>query len=589
MKIPLYALVVAEVVVAYPGLLNSCGRVIEVDGPSVMGAAPLADASREWIIERDGVQVACGGKYVSGETLTVRLDSVSGGLQYVMELVAGGSFPPDASGCDGDTCGGSRCGKGTASSFPDGGGQEVIAPTDGTDFVVHGAWASSFGAVNVPADCSLVAAAPTTTTPAPTTSTMLQEFSTAKPSFDPTTATAAAAATTRAPTSARLVEAQQQNSCPSTDPEFFDFSLRLDSSLTFSWRIDGDLLLGQLLKEGGGYASIAASRDGSMGGSPNGIVGLGDALAEKYDIYGDSTPIRSDLQTLRETSTTVSTTGVVDYRFTKILAEDGEIEIVPSGFNTFIWAYGDSGFNFHGKNRGALDLDLSTCVTAAVSTKPVRKRAVESHGMLMVAAWAYLGPLGVLFARAKKLAMRCGYLKAWLYCHVAVQVAALVFTAIGFATIYKAVKDSDARDGHLKFRHAKLGVGVMAGAAAQLLLGILRPHPPQSGNKSWARLVFELLHRFIGYGTLLLALFAMFSGVRIALELQYIHEVQTWNIARIAPIATTGLLGLLLTAYIFIAGTSDSSSSSSESFTGKNNGYQRQNGAEDTSGHVQMC
>ena len=141
-------------------------------------------------MERAGVEVACGGEYVPGERLIARIDDVAG-LRYVMELTAGGAFDQSNGGCFGaNLCGGLRCAKGDGAGGPDGTGQVLIAPTDGSDLVVHGAWARGFGALNIPDDCVLTAAA-IATTPPPTTAT-------------PATIAPVAAALTMAPTPALL-------------------------------------------------------------------------------------------------------------------------------------------------------------------------------------------------------------------------------------------------------------------------------------------------------------------------------------------------------------------------------------------------
>ena len=139
---------------AYPSLVG-CDRVIDV-GETIMGAAAVADTTRMWVIERGADVVACGGEYVPGETLNARIDD-SSGLRYIMELLEGGTFDQSDGGCDGNLCAGIRCAKGTNTASPDGSGQALIAPTDGTDIVLHGAWASGFGGVNVIEDCVLTA------------------------------------------------------------------------------------------------------------------------------------------------------------------------------------------------------------------------------------------------------------------------------------------------------------------------------------------------------------------------------------------------------------------------------------------------
>jgi len=345
--------------------------------------------------------------------------------------------------------------------------------------------------------------------------------------------------------------------CDSDDPDF-DFALALDSSLTFSWRVSGDVLVAKLTRAGGGWAGFAASLDAFMPNS-DAVIGTDEALAEKYFMEDTVRPSTSGVaQTLTDVRTEVLANGDVEYRYTKILAEPGEIEILGEGMNSFVWAHGSGSLSFHLNTRGALNLDLSNCAFVELDLQPVRSQAVKIHGMLMVAAWAYCAPLGIFFARCKRAFLHHGLFKTWLTLHAAVQLAALVCTAIGFAHIYDAIKDSDVRD-HLTFRHPKLGVGVMIGGVTQLLMGVVRPHPPHHGEaKAIARYAFEFAHRLVGYGTLVLGLLTMLAGANKALELQHVDQVFTWNAAIIAPIAVTGGLGILVTIYIFTLGSTSS-------------------------------
>eukprot|EP00635_Sarcinochrysidales_sp_CCMP3193_P000900 CAMPEP_0118894410 /NCGR_PEP_ID=MMETSP1166-20130328/3199_1 /TAXON_ID=1104430 /ORGANISM="Chrysoreinhardia sp, Strain CCMP3193" /LENGTH=522 /DNA_ID=CAMNT_0006833317 /DNA_START=145 /DNA_END=1710 /DNA_ORIENTATION=- len=151
-----------------------------------MSAPAVADTRREWIIERDGVEVPCGSTYVPGETLNARIDDASG-LRYVMELRSGGLFDQSQGGCSGSLCDGTRCARGDGSTVPDGTGNPVVANTDGADLILRGAWASGFGAVNVIEDCVLTVAANAPATPTPTTGAPVS-LATAAPIAQPTAA-----------------------------------------------------------------------------------------------------------------------------------------------------------------------------------------------------------------------------------------------------------------------------------------------------------------------------------------------------------------------------------------------------------------
>lgn len=109
-------------------------------------------------------------------------------------------------------------------------------------------------------------------------------------------------------------------------------------------------------------------------------------------------------------------------------------------------------------------------------------------------------------------------------------------TALGFAKAYNAIKDADGVD-HFTYRHPKLGMGVIWCAIFQVLMGVLRPHAPGRGEqKRVARWIFEIAHRFFGYGVIVLAVIASLSGIQKAADLAHISAVRPWNTVVIAPV-----------------------------------------------------
>merc|ERR1712157_85948 len=101
-----------------------------------------------------------------------------------------------------------------------------------------------------------------------------------------------------------------------------------------------------------------------------------------------------------------------------------------------------------------------------------------------------------------------------------------------------------------------LGVGVGVAAGLNMLMGVLRPHAPgPEEDKTALRFVFEIAHRVVGYGCVVLAAVTMFSGVHKAYDLEHIHQVRTWNTAIIAPLAVSAFLIAATTAYTAVKKT----------------------------------
>ena len=160
----------------------------------------------------------------------------------------------------------------------------------------------------------------------------------------------------------------------------------------------------------------------------------------------------------------------------------------------------------------------------------------------------YLSPFAVVAARSKNSKLTPGTL--WLKVHAVFQLAALICTAVGLAKAAHTIGRADGVD-HLSGRHQKLGVGVGVAAGLNFVMGALRPHAPLPDEaKTGLRLAFEVAHRLVGYGCIVLAAVTMFSGVHKAHDLSHIDHVAPWNTAIIAPLAVCAFLIVALTAHI---------------------------------------
>ncbi|WP_376989506.1 cytochrome b561 domain-containing protein [Bosea sp. R86505] len=147
---------------------------------------------------------------------------------------------------------------------------------------------------------------------------------------------------------------------------------------------------------------------------------------------------------------------------------------------------------------------------------------VAWHGRLMVLAWAVLCPLGVLVARFFKIAPGQDWPhqlddKRWWRSHLTLQYSAGFAMLLGFWLIW-----STGRTGQMSGLHAWLGYAVLAFGALQFLAGWLRgskggPTQQQLRGDHYdmtpRRLLFEYVHKSVGYLALLLAVAAVLSGL----------------------------------------------------------------------------
>lgn len=115
------------------------------------------------------------------------------------------------------------------------------------------------------------------------------------------------------------------------------------------------------------WLGLAFSEAGAMVGSDAVIGTPDDGVVQKYALGGKDPsavePVIDGRQTLADASIAVDEYGQTIMKFTKLLAEDGEIEVFSSGGNaknTVLFAHGmgGDGFGHHGGNRMAFEIGL---------------------------------------------------------------------------------------------------------------------------------------------------------------------------------------------------------------------------------------
>lgn len=148
--------------------------------------------------------------------------------------------------------------------------------------------------------------------------------------------------------------------------------------------------------------------------------------------------------------------------------------------------------------------------------------AIAWHARLMVLAWGILLPLGVLIARFCKVLPRQNWPERcdnrfWWHSHLSLQYAGgmLMLIALALLSSAKGLKGAVTP-------HAALGYAVLALGAAQFLGGWLRgskggPTEPELRGDHYdmtqRRVIFEYLHKSLGYLALVLSVGAILSGL----------------------------------------------------------------------------
>jgi len=127
-----------------------------------------------------------------------------------------------------------------------------------------------------------------------------------------------------------------------------------------------------------------------------------------------------------------------------------------------------------------------------------------SHGMLMTVAWGWIVPTGILVARFK-----LGDKGLWYKVHRGGQILGLLLAFVGLAIMISTVHEEKRQ--HFVVTHAKVGLAVMVAAGLQPLNSLIkRPKPGEGSHVSFNRMVWEMVHKGIGYGSVFVAWFNIF-------------------------------------------------------------------------------
>jgi hypothetical protein len=153
----------------------------------------------------------------------------------------------------------------------------------------------------------------------------------------------------------------------------------------------------ELVCEGEAWIGIGFSKDGQMVGS-EAVLGVPGGVPQKYVLGGKDNssvmPMAAHKQTLMDASAQVTRRGLTVLKFTKIMKEEGEVEIKP-GENIFLYAQGmsvDVGFHAMGESFTLSLPGVEEASVAAVDTSIETPLAGDTFidaakGLLRTCSW----------------------------------------------------------------------------------------------------------------------------------------------------------------------------------------------------------
>jgi len=271
---------------------------------------------------------------------------------------------------------------------------------------------------------------------------------------------------------------------------------------------DGCTIDMELIYDGEAWVSIGFSLNGRMIGS-EAVIGIPGSTTLKYNLNGYTDnlvqPMPQEQQTLTDAST-VFQNGQTIMKFTKIMKEPGEVEIL-FGDNDFLWAHGSAPALTYHASRSAFVLNLSS--GAAQELTAPNKGLWLAHGVMLFLAWGVFVPFAVQASLLRKLLPEGGI---WLQIHRGLNTISLALFIAGFAISVATTKKEEQP--HFSNPHRRMGLAMFIMAILQVIGGIVRPHNPLEGEKKKpVRVGWEVGHRVLGVSLLACGFWQMYEGI----------------------------------------------------------------------------
>ncbi|GLI65943.1 hypothetical protein VaNZ11_009624 [Volvox africanus] len=135
---------------------------------------------------------------------------------------------------------------------------------------------------------------------------------------------------------------------------------------------------------------------------------------------------------------------------------------------------------------------------------------VNVHGALMAVAWGLLLPLGTLLPAHRWLLrdVKVAGKHLWFWLHLGCQWTGVALFIAGFVVAFVKFEEVE---GDMSEAHEKIGIAVMAAAAAQVVVAYIRPDPGAKRRGLW-----NLVHHNLGRITILLAWANVYIGIYLA-------------------------------------------------------------------------
>lgn len=224
--------------------------------------------------------------------------------------------------------------------------------------------------------------------------------------------------------------------------------------------------------------------------------------------YGTPTRTRPTPSSLVKTLAK-SENGVLSCRFKRLKRDPKMVDLTQPWY--LVYASGpnndDGSIGIHTSSPKTSPEKIKVCEIATLVGEKKDTTLIKVHGCLMIIAWVGSASVGIFMARYMKVAFGKREMlgtKVWFTFHRALLVFTVLVTIIATVIIF-------IHAGHwMPGAHTVVGIIVLVLAVIQPIMAWFRPHPGDSN-----RYLFNWAHRGVGLSSLVLAVAAVFLGIRM--------------------------------------------------------------------------
>ena len=301
----------------------------------------------------------------------------------------------------------------------------------------------------------------------------------------------------------------------------------------------------------GGFIAVGLSEDGTMnsGGKGSDVVVCDKSGVKRYWVTAYASP-ENGVTVPGSTCTQKGQVSKLVFIRNILAIGKNEISILPGKKQNLIWATKDSSFElaYHGEDKGTCKFDFGE--NAVLPNDNVTRSPTVwlwMHAGFMIMAWGVALPWGVSFANRLRALGGTKKTDSWFVLHKRCQVVGWGLQLCGFGA---AFAHCQLHSKHFFHPHAVFGLVLTAVCTLQPLNAFIRPHASPETKKSTSRMLWEIMHKGLGWMAVVGGLVNLVLGGLLAHKLSYASDF--WVTAVAIGGGASGFVALYFIASLLV-------------------------------------